>query len=146
MTQSMTARVARMAVNDREHAIDFSGNVARNQVVDAEDHAMSVKASEPVYEVVSPIGLRPAVTSTTPDRIPDLSGKTIAFVWDYIFRGDEMFDLIKEELGKRYDGVQFVDYAAFGNIHGAHELDELAALPGRLAEHGVDAAVIGVAA
>ena len=103
-------------------------------------------AAEPEFDVVWPVGARPTASSAAAARLSDLNGRKVAFVWDYIFRGDEMFELIKADLRRRFPSVEFVDHAAFGNIHGAHELEELEALPERLAEHEVDAAVVGVGA
>jgi hypothetical protein len=76
----------------------------------------------------------------------DLDGKTLALVWDYLFRGDDMFKLLARSLESRYPGVRFVDFQSSGNIHGSNELEEVAALPKRLAEHEVDGAIVAVAA
>ena len=79
-------------------------------------------------------------------RLADGEGKRIGFVWDYVFRGDEMFRILEEELGKRFPGSSFVPYEAFGNIHGHDEREVLAKLPERLRAEKVDAVVVGVGA
>jgi hypothetical protein len=101
---------------------------------------------EPEYGVVWPLGRRAADESPIPPAIPDLDGKTVAFLWDNLFRGDEMFDLIADELKERYPSIRFVGWETFGNVHGANEIELLEELPGRLHELDVDAAVVAVAA
>lgn len=100
------------------------------------------------YDVVWPLGAT-VVEGVSQNAWPsDLSGKTIAFIWDYLFKGPEMFSIIEEELNAVYSGLHFVDYGVFGNIHGSdpEEKANLEALPARLREHGVDAAVLAVGA
>jgi hypothetical protein len=102
--------------------------------------------TEPLYEVVWPLGPRVTGAGRLRPRLDSLDGKTIALIWDYLFRGDEMFDLIVPELEARHPGVRFVGYEAFGNIHGPRELEENDAIPGRLIEHEADAAILAIAA
>jgi hypothetical protein len=80
--------------------------------------------------------------------VPDLSGKTVGYVWDYLFRGDEMFTAVSELIRSRYQDVTFLGPEVFGNIHGAdaEERDSLEKLPARLREYGVDVAVVAVGA
>ena len=77
-------------------------------------------------------------------RLDTLDGKTIAFVWDYMFRGDEIFRLLEEGIRSRYPGARFASWREFGNTHGSEEHAVLSALPGRLEELGVDAAISGM--
>lgn len=84
----------------------------------------------------------PQVPAAT--RPESLSGKTVAFVWDHMFRGEEIFPVLQDELSARYPGVRFVGYEAFGSTFGGDEHAVLQALPQRLAEHKVDAAISGV--
>lgn len=79
-------------------------------------------------------------------RPDDLNGKTVAFVWDYVFRGDEMFPIIESALRAYYPDVNFVSFEAFGNIHGHDEPAVFEALPDRMREYRVDAALVGVGA
>jgi hypothetical protein len=78
------------------------------------------------------------------DRLASLSGKRVAFVWDYMFQGDQAFDLIAEEMRHRHPGIDFISYREFGNIHGADEAGIVAALPELLARTGAHAAVVGI--
>jgi hypothetical protein len=104
--------------------------------------------SEPRYEVVSPLGrLAPqaAVSATRP--LGRLGGQRLAFVWGQVYRGDEMFAVIEEELSALHPQLSFVDQSVFGSIHRPPRVREsLAALPARLAEREVSAAVVGVGA
>jgi hypothetical protein len=100
------------------------------------------------YDVVWPLGR--AVRETVAETLPpsNLSGKTIAFIWDYLFKGPEMFSIIQEVLSRKWPGVQFINYEVFGDIHCSDpELTaNLTALPSLLRKHRIDAAVIGIGA
>ncbi len=101
------------------------------------------EASEPRYHVVwpqAPLGMqarRPAA------RLDSLVGKRIGFAWDYLFRGDELFPVLADELRRRFEGVEIVNYDAFGNLHGPDELALVAALPDALTRYRIDAVVSG---
>jgi len=73
-----------------------------------------------------------------------LDGKTVAFLWDYIFRGDEIFPILQRELSARYKDMRFVNYDEFGSTHGEDEHRILAELPARLKSLGVDAVISGM--
>ena len=66
--------------------------------------------------------------------LPDLSGKTIAELWDQIFRGDVAYAQLREHLKKRYPGIRFVPWSEFGNIHGPKQREILEKLPDTLRE------------
>lgn len=78
-------------------------------------------------------------------RLKDLNGKTIAFLWDELFRGDQIFDMIKTELVARYPDMHFISWETFGSTHGDHEKEALAALPEKFRALGVDAVISGMA-
>jgi hypothetical protein len=101
---------------------------------------------EPVYEVVSPIGTQRKSQVDPAPGFPDLSGKRVAFVWDLLFSGDLVWDTISKELANRYDGMEFVGYQEFGDIHGADERQVIAQLPDRLHQLRIDALLAGVGA
>ena len=73
------------------------------------------------------------------DRLPSLDGARIAFLWDYLFRGDELFPVLEAELRERFPGVDIVGYDVFGNLHGSDE-DASGDCP-MICGHGVDAVV-----
>jgi hypothetical protein len=97
------------------------------------------------YEAYWPRTPRQVGVKPLAPRHKSLEGKTIAFLWDYIFRGDEIFAHLEEGLKARYPGVRFVGYAEFGNIHAGTEKQVLAALPQRLKDFGADAVICGMA-
>jgi hypothetical protein len=73
-----------------------------------------------------------------------LEGKRVAFLWDYLFRGDELFPILAAELQARHRSIQIIDYSEFGNLHGADEKERVGRLPAELRSRGVDAAVSGM--
>ena len=79
-------------------------------------------------------------------RLDDLRGRRIGFLWDYMFRGEELFPVLERELSARFPGVEFVGHEAFGNIHGPEEAQLVGEIPSVIAARGVDAVVAGVGA
>ncbi|KAE9626471.1 UGSC family (seleno)protein [Parasedimentitalea maritima] len=96
------------------------------------------------YETLWPGG-QIAVPIFEPARRPaKLDGLTVAFVWDYVFRGDDIFPILQEALTKAYPTMTFVSYDRFGNIFGGDEHGVRARLPELLLASGVDVAITGV--
>lgn len=106
---------------------------------------MSGAERREIYRVVWPRGARTVQAADVAPRLDGLAGKTIGQLWDDLFRGDEIFPILEEELGRRFPGVRFVRYDAFGSTHGRHEQRVLAELPDKLRAHGVDAVISGMA-
>ena len=96
------------------------------------------------YSVVWPRGEKTVAVSDLAPRLDTLQGKTVCQLWDYLFRGDEIFPMLENELGKRYPGVRFVPYSEFGSTHGDEEREILENLPQRLKELGADAVISGM--
>ena len=48
------------------------------------------------YSVVWPRGEKTQEIAPLAGRLDSLEGKTVGFLWDYLFRGDEIFPLAKE--------------------------------------------------
>ena len=63
--------------------------------------------NEPVYSVVWPRGEDTGIAPLA-GRLDSLEGKTVGFLWDYLFRGDEIFPLLEEGLKERYPKIKFV--------------------------------------
>ena len=93
------------------------------------------------HQVVWPRGARLADILPAAKRPASLEGKTVAFLWDFLFRGDQVFKILEKGLKDKFPGVRFVGYEVFGNTHSGDERKVLAPVPGRLQEHGVDAAI-----
>ena len=103
-------------------------------------------SNEPRYDVLSPLPRKAVEASAAAPRIADLNGKTVAELWDVIFRGETIYPLVRQYIQARYPGVRFVGYEAFGNFHGAREAEVSAQIPAKLRAHGADAAIVGIGA
>ena len=96
---------------------------------------------EPTYDVVwprSPLGVQPRRSAP---RLSTLAGRRVGFLWDYLFRGDEIFPAVEAELIERFPGVEIVGYDVFGNTHGGDEKEMVAGLPNGLSSRHIDAVV-----
>lgn len=106
---------------------------------------MSTERDRATEGVLWPRGRKTGDVRPLAKRLDTLEGITIGELWDDLFRGDEIFPLLREELGRRFPGVRFVDYRVFGSTHGGEEHRTMAELPDKLREHGVDAVISGMA-
>jgi len=99
---------------------------------------------EPSYQVVWPGSAMGVQAQRSAERLATLEGARVAFLWDYLFRGDELFPVLEKELVGRFPGLSVVGYEEFGNTHGTDEVTRVAGLPAFLAEREVDAVVSGM--
>jgi hypothetical protein len=97
------------------------------------------------YEVVWPRGPKTVSVAELAPRLQTLDGAVVGELWDDLFRGDEIFPALRDELGQRFPGIRFVEYSVFGATHGAEEQHSMSQLPRRIAEHGVRAVISGLA-
>jgi len=100
--------------------------------------------SDGYYEVLWPRSPRQTRVKPLAKRLDTLAGKTVAQVWDHVFRGDEVFEFLESGLKARFPGVRFVSWREFGSTHGSEEREVVAALPQRFRELGVDAVISGM--
>jgi hypothetical protein len=100
----------------------------------------------PLFEVVWPGGRRATRQFAVTPGLDNLDGKVVAELWDRVFRGDQIFPLVREQLRRRFAGVTFVDYDKFGDIFGWNESEVVRRLPDLFERHRVDAAIVGVGA
>ncbi|HEU5321778.1 MAG TPA: hypothetical protein VFX28_13310 [Methylomirabilota bacterium] len=107
---------------------------------------MTTGGREPVHEVVWPLAPATAAPTALAARPADLRGKTIGELWDYLFKGEEIFPLLRRALARRFPGIRFVEYGRLGSIHGRDEAELAASLPGLLRAHGCDGVVSAVGA
>ncbi len=96
------------------------------------------------YAALWPRSPRQAKVKPLAPRLNTLEGKTIAWVWDYVFRGNEVFAQLEESLKARYPGVKFLNWSEFGNTHGSDEREVVATLAQKLKALGADAVVSGM--
>ena len=106
---------------------------------------MADTGNDGYYEAYWPRSPRQQLTRELAPRLDTLEGKTVAQLWDELFRGDVVFAHLEEGLKKRYPGVKFVSWREFGSTHGGNERAALAALPQKLRDMGVDAVMSGMA-
>ena len=99
---------------------------------------------EPKYDVVWPRSPRGVQKRRRAERLDSLNGATVAFLWDYVFRGDELFPVLEEELTRRFPDIEIVGYSEFGNLHGADEKERVGRLGEDLQERHVDGVVSGM--
>ena len=79
-------------------------------------------------------------------RPPGLDARRVGFLWNHVFRGEEIFPLLARRLEAEFEGVEFVGFDAFGSTFGGDEHAVVEALPSRLRDLGVDAVISGVGA
>lgn len=101
---------------------------------------------DPVYDALWPLAPAAAAPVALASRPGDLRGKTVGELWDYLFKGEDMFPLIRQALAQRYPGIRFVPFETFGSIHGRDEAELAATLPDQLRKHGCDAVISAVGA
>lgn len=99
---------------------------------------------ETEFHALWPGGARSVETIVPAPRPPSLAGKRVGFLWDDMFRGNEMFPVLQRRLAEAYPGVAFVGHDAFGSTFGGNEHAVLAALPERLRELNINAVISGV--
>ena len=99
---------------------------------------------EPTYEVVWPKSPSGVQQQRKAPRLATLNGARVAFLWDYVFRGDELFPILQEELIRRFPDIEIVGFEEFGNLHGSDEKERVARLGDDLHKRHVDAVVSGM--
>lgn len=105
---------------------------------------MTAPQSDGHFDVLWPRSPLQVKGKTLARRLDTLEGKTVAQLWDFLFRGDKVFEALEEGLKARVPGVKFISWKEFGNTHGADERKILAELPQRLRSLGVDAVISGM--
>ena len=96
-----------------------------------------------LYEVFWPGGPSAVNTISSAPRA-DLTGKRIGILWDYVFRGEEIFPILEKTISEQYENVEFIGYENFGSTFGGDEHAVLAALPKRLKSLKIDAVISGI--
>jgi hypothetical protein len=95
------------------------------------------------YEVVWPLGKIAGAPMDLATCSVDLNGKTVGELWDGVFRGDQVFPVLREQLRKRFPDIKFVEHATLGKSYG-NVKDYIAKLPALLKENGCDVVISGV--
>jgi hypothetical protein len=101
---------------------------------------------EPTYEVVWPLGKHISKPVSLAPALSDLNGKTVCYLWNSAFRGEQMFPILSDELRKRFPDVRIIDQETMGSTHGLDEKQYIANLPKLLKSHDAAAVISGVGA
>lgn len=96
-----------------------------------------------MYEVLWPRGRKVAPITPFSKRLDTLNGKTVCELWNYAFRGKEIFSAMEKALSERYPEVKFVSWASFPR-DGDHNLPDWEAHPDLPSELGFDAVIVGM--
>jgi len=107
---------------------------------------MTTSSREGYYEVYWPRAPKPNAKKAGARRLENLAGRKVAFVWDGMFQGDLMFEVIAEELGRTFPDIKFLHWKEFGNTHGAQERKVVQELPALLRNLDADAVISAVGA
>jgi hypothetical protein len=100
-------------------------------------------ANDDLYDCLWPGGVI-AVDKILLAPRSDLTGKRIGFLWDNVFRGDEIFPILEKSISKRDNKVEFVGYEQFGSIFGNNESNTLTNLPKYIKKLEIDAIISGI--
>lgn len=99
------------------------------------------------FEVVSPLGAEAVAQRGIAPRLTDLNGKTIGELWNGMFKGDELFPVLRRLLTQRFPGLKIVPYTEFPHVYGGDNPAKQKALAAQLADlarqKGCDAVISG---
>jgi hypothetical protein len=107
---------------------------------------MSLMSTEPQYDVLWPLAEKAHSTREGAPRLADLSGVTVAELWDTKFHGETIFAQLREHLRGRFPGIRFVEYTEFGNFYGPREAEILGGLAEKLQRLECGAVITGIGA
>ena len=105
---------------------------------------MSSASNDGYYETLWPRSPRDVKVKPLAKRLESLEGKRIAQLWDYVFRGDEVYAVLEEGLKARFPNVRWISWKEFGSTHGSDERKIVASLGAKLKALGVDAVISGM--
>lgn len=102
--------------------------------------------TEPLYDVVSPVGEAETTTRQGKEKIPSapplvgLAGKKIGLLWTVFTNGDILLEAMADWIAKRYPGLECVKLMPGRNLNWGDYPD--LSLPELAREMGVDAAIV----
>ena len=99
------------------------------------------------FEVVSPAGGEAIAQKPIAPRLKDLNGKTVAEIWNGVFKGDQSFPVLRRLLKEKYPAINIIPYTEFPHIYGGDNPSEQKKLAKHLAAlaqaKGCDAVISG---
>ncbi|MCL1838840.1 MAG: hypothetical protein FWG47_05945 [Propionibacteriaceae bacterium] len=99
------------------------------------------------YEAVWPLGNQSTGSEEVERLTGGLANARLAFAWDDLFKGDKMWEIIKEELHSKWPTITFFEPTEFDNVH--DDLSDDVSCKGlveQMRELEITAAIIGVGA
>ena len=98
-------------------------------------------------DVISPVGDETVTRKAVAPPIDTLEGKTIAEVWNGVYKGDETFPKLRALLKQRFPGLKIIPYTEFPANYGGETRKEQQEAAKRIAElakeKGCDAVITG---
>jgi hypothetical protein len=98
-------------------------------------------------EVVSPAGVAAVTAAGVAPRLGDLNGKTVAEVWNGVFKGDLTFPVIRQLLKAKFPGIKIIPYTEFYHQPGsdvpAHQRELAREIAAAAGARGCDALISG---
>ena len=70
-------------------------------------------------EVISPAGGAAVKVSAIAPRLDDLNGKTVAEVWNGVFKGDITYPVIRKLLQAKFPRIKIIPYTEFYHLPGS---------------------------
>ena len=102
------------------------------------------------FSVISPAGLEAVKAARPAPRLSDLNGKTVAEVWNGVFKGDVAFPLVHKLLKQRYPSINIIPYTEFYHLPGsdvpAHQRTLTQEIVEQAHAKGADAVITGMGA
>lgn len=102
-------------------------------------------SGENKYKVLWPRGRKARENHPLAERPGTFEGKTICELWDGLFRGNQIFPILRERLSERYPGVKIIPWTDFPR-DGDHGFPDWKAHPDVLREKGCDMVIVGTGA
>ena len=69
-------------------------------------------------DVVSPAGIEVVKRRGVSPRVADLNDKTVAEVWNGVFKGDQTFPVIRKLLTQRFPSIKIIPFTEFPHMPG----------------------------
>ena len=97
------------------------------------------------YQALWPRGKRAIANEPLANRSGVLENQTIGELWDGLFRGNEIFPILRDGLSRKYPGLKFIPWNDFPR-DGDHGFPDWKKHPDLLSEKGCDMVMVGTGA
>jgi hypothetical protein len=102
-------------------------------------------SGEKHYKVLWPRGRKARENHPLAKRPGTFEGLTICELWDGLFRGNQIFPILRDRLSERYPGVKIIPWTDFPR-DGDHGFPDWEAHPDVLTEKGCNMVIVGTGA